>query len=87
MRLDTYIEEGTDVPPYYDSLLGKLIVWDEDRPGAIARGLRALGELEVEGVATTRSVAIEVLRSEAFSSGHYSTSFLAEHMPSAVAAG
>ncbi len=87
VRLDTYIEEGTEVPPYYDSLLGKLIVWDEDRPPAIARALRALGELELEGVATTRNVAIEVLRSEAFSSGHYSTSFLAEHMPSAVAAG
>ena len=75
------------MPPYYDSLLGKLIVWDEDRPEAIARALRALGELELEGVATTRNVAIEVLRSEAFSSGHYSTSFFAEHTPSAVAAG
>ena len=41
------------MPPYYDSLLAKVIVWDVDRPRAIARSLRALGELEVRGVATT----------------------------------
>jgi acetyl-CoA carboxylase biotin carboxylase subunit len=87
VRLDTYIEEGAEVPAFYDSLLGKLLVWDEDRPAAIDRALRALGELELEGVATTRNLAIEVLRSEEFSSGHYSTSFLDERRPSAVAAG
>jgi acetyl-CoA carboxylase biotin carboxylase subunit len=85
VRLDTYVHEGADVPPFYDSLLGKLIVWDEDRPGAIARGLRALGELELDGVATTRAVAIDVLRSEEFSSGHYSTSYFAERPPRVAA--
>ena len=78
VRLDTYIEDGAEVPPHYDSLLGKLIVWDETRPEAIARALRALGELRVEGVPTTRELAMDVLRSEAFSSGHYSTGYLAE---------
>ncbi len=78
VRLDTFIEDGTDVPPHYDSLLGKLIVWDETRPEAIARTLRALGELQLEGVPTTRELAIDILRSEEFSSGRYSTSFLAE---------
>jgi acetyl-CoA carboxylase biotin carboxylase subunit len=78
VRLDTYIEEGTSVPPHYDSLLGKLIVWDESRPEAIARTLRALGELQVEGIPTTRALAIDVLRSEGFASGHYSTGYLAE---------
>jgi acetyl-CoA carboxylase, biotin carboxylase subunit len=78
VRLDTYIEEGTSVPPHYDSLLGKLIVWDESRPEAIARTLRALGELQLEGIPTTRALAIDVLRSEGFASGHYSTGYLAE---------
>ena len=78
VRLDTYIEDGAEVPPHYDSLLGKLIVWDETRPEAIARALRALGELKVEGVPTTRELAMDVLRSEEFSSGHYSTGYLTE---------
>jgi acetyl-CoA carboxylase, biotin carboxylase subunit len=78
VRLDTFIEDGTDVPPHYDSLLGKLIVWDETRPEAIARTLRALGELQLEGVPTTRELAMDILRSEEFGSGRYSTGFLAE---------
>jgi acetyl-CoA carboxylase biotin carboxylase subunit len=78
VRLDTYVEDGAVVPPHYDSLLGKLIVWDESRPETIARALRALGELRVEGVPTTRELAIDVLRSEEFSSGRYSTGYLEE---------
>jgi acetyl-CoA carboxylase, biotin carboxylase subunit len=78
VRLDTYIEEGTVVPPHYDSLLGKLIVWDESREEAIARALRALGELQVEGIVTTRELSMEILRSEGFASGRYSTGYLAE---------
>ncbi len=77
-RLDTHIEEGSVVPPHYDSLLAKLIVWDVDRPAAIARCARALGELEIEGVATTRELALDILASESFVSGSYSTSFLAD---------
>jgi acetyl-CoA carboxylase biotin carboxylase subunit len=84
-RFDTHVEEGTVVPPFYDSLLGKLIVWDHDRPGAIARALRALGELELEGLPTTREAAIEILRSEAFASGRYSTSYLSEAGPKLAA--
>jgi len=78
VRLDTYVEEGSEVPPHYDSLLGKLIVWDETRPEAIARSLRALGELQLEGVPTTRELGMDILRSEEFGSGRYSTSYLAE---------
>jgi acetyl-CoA carboxylase, biotin carboxylase subunit len=78
VRLDTFIEDGTDVPPHYDSLLGKLIVWDETRPEAIARALRALGELELDGVPTTRELALDILRSEEFASGRYSTGFIEE---------
>ncbi len=78
IRLDTYVEDGAVVPPHYDSLLGKLIVWDEERPEAIARALRALGELQLDGVKTTRELAIDILRSEGFAGGRYSTDFIAE---------
>ena len=78
VRVDTHVEDGTIVSPHYDSLLGKVIVWDEDRPAAIARCLRALAETEVQGVPTTIQAAAAVLRSEEFASGRYSTSFLAE---------
>jgi acetyl-CoA carboxylase biotin carboxylase subunit len=76
--MDTFVEDGADVPPHYDSLVGKLVVWDETRPQAIERMLRALGELQVEGPPTTRELAIDILRSEEFGSGRYSTSYLAE---------
>jgi acetyl-CoA carboxylase, biotin carboxylase subunit len=78
VRVDTCAEDGWVVPPFYDSLLGKVIVWDVDRPHAIARCLRALGELQVEGMPTTATAAIDILRSEEFQSGRYSTSYLAE---------
>jgi acetyl-CoA carboxylase, biotin carboxylase subunit len=81
VRLDTHVEAGTTIPPYYDSLIAKLIVWDADRPSAIARGLRALRELEVEGIATTRDFATSVLESDAFVSGDYTTSYLDDHSP------
>jgi acetyl-CoA carboxylase, biotin carboxylase subunit len=76
VRVDTFVEEGTTITPHYDSLIAKLVVWDETRAVAIERALRALHELEVEGVPTTREVAIEILGSAEFRSGDYSTSFL-----------
>jgi acetyl/propionyl-CoA carboxylase alpha subunit len=78
VRVDTHVEQGASIPPHYDSLMAKLIVWHEDRPRAIARCLRALGELDVRGVATTAPVAVDVLRTEEFAEGRYSTSFLEE---------
>jgi acetyl-CoA carboxylase biotin carboxylase subunit len=86
VRLDTHIEEGSVIPPYYDSLIGKLIVWDEDRASAIERSLRALSELELRGVPTTREAALEILASDTFRSGRYSTSFLDETRLTAVGA-
>ncbi|MBD0329454.1 MAG: acetyl-CoA carboxylase biotin carboxylase subunit [Thermoleophilia bacterium] len=77
-RVDTFVESGTDVSPFYDSLLAKLVVWDGDRAGAIARARRALGELEIEGVPTTAGLAREILETPEFASGEYSTSFLQE---------
>jgi acetyl-CoA carboxylase biotin carboxylase subunit len=53
VRFDSMLYAGYAVPPFYDSLLGKLIVWDENRAAAIARMARALGEFEIEGLKTT----------------------------------
>jgi acetyl-CoA carboxylase biotin carboxylase subunit len=80
VRVDTGLEDGATVPPYYDSLIAKVIVWDVDRAAAIARALRALSELEVEGIPTTRDTALDVLQSDAFRTGEYSTTFLEEWM-------
>jgi len=78
VRVDTHIEDGAVIPPNYDSLLAKVVVWDADRPAAIDRALRALAELEVVGVPTTAAAARDVLRTEEFATGRYSTSFLEE---------
>jgi acetyl-CoA carboxylase biotin carboxylase subunit len=59
-------------------MIAKVIVRDDDRPAAIARAIRALEELEVEGIPTTRDLALEILRSREFQGGDYSTSYLAE---------
>ena len=85
VRVDTAIEDGLEIPPYSDSLIAKVIVSDEDRPAAIARAIRALEELEVDGIPTTRELALDVLRSEGFAAGEYSTGYLDErerHLPS-----
>jgi len=85
VRVDTAIEEGSEVPPYYDSMIAKVIVADDDRPAAVARMIRALEELVVEGIPTTRELALDVLRSGGFASGDYSTGYLDEmeaHLPS-----
>ena len=86
VRVDTFVEEGTTIPPYYDSLIAKVIVRDSSRDLAIARARRALEEMEIEGVPTTRDVLYEILGSETFRSGDYSTSFLDEVQLAAVEA-
>jgi acetyl-CoA carboxylase, biotin carboxylase subunit len=86
IRVDTHLEEGAVIPQYYDSLIAKVIVWDENRPAAIERCLRALREFELRGVPTTREVAMEIVASEPFRSGRYSTSFLDETELQAVGA-
>jgi acetyl-CoA carboxylase biotin carboxylase subunit len=77
VRVDTFVEDGTVITPFYDSLIAKIVVWDRDRPAAIARAGRALGETVVEGIPTTLEAARAILESEEFRSGAYSTSTLA----------
>jgi acetyl-CoA carboxylase biotin carboxylase subunit len=76
IRFDTHAYEGYRVPPFYDSMLAKLIVHGSDREQALARARRALGELEIEGVATTRELFLEILEEPAFRSGRYTTAYL-----------
>ena len=78
VRIDTAVRSGSEIPPYYDSMIAKLIVWDDTRDAAIARAERALRELTIEGIPTTRDLALDVLGSPEFRSGDYSTSTLTE---------
>jgi acetyl-CoA carboxylase, biotin carboxylase subunit len=78
LRVDTHLEDGAEISSFYDSLVAKLVVWDEDRPSAIERGRRALGELEIEGVPTTRELALAILSEPRFRVGEYSTGYLAD---------
>jgi len=81
VRVDTFVEDGSVIPPHYDSLLAKVVAWAPDRELALARCLRALGEFEVTGIPTTIGLAVEVIRSEGFARGEYSTSYLEENPP------
>ncbi len=78
VRVDTHVFEGYVVPPYYDSLLAKVLVWDETRARAIARAEVALADLELEGVPTTRDLALEILATDDFRSGRTTTTWLAD---------
>lgn len=76
VRMDSHIYQDYIIPPNYDSLLGKLIVWGTDRPHAILRARRALEELTIEGVKTTIPFHLKVLNDPRFISGNFDTSFI-----------
>ncbi len=78
VRVDTAVRSGAEIPPYYDSMIAKLVVWDETRVAAIARAERSLRELVVDGIPTTCDLALDVLGSPEFRSGTYSTATLEE---------
>jgi acetyl-CoA carboxylase, biotin carboxylase subunit len=78
VRVDTHVVDGYLIPPFYDSLVAKVIVWAEDRPAARRRAVRALTEFELQGVPTTRELAIDILESDEFAGGDYTTAFLGE---------
>jgi acetyl-CoA carboxylase biotin carboxylase subunit len=73
IRVDTHVEAGYVVPPFYDSLLAKVIVKGKDRSDAIARMIGALRAFDVQGVPTTIPMHIAILESAAFVSGNYDT--------------
>ncbi len=76
VRLDSHLYAGYEVPPYYDSLLGKLIVWGPTRDEAIARGRVALDELVVEGLPTNVGLLRALLRNPVFLEGRMTTNLL-----------
>ena len=76
VRMDAAIYDGYSIPPYYDSLIGKLIVHGRDRPEALARLSRALGELIIDGIDTTVPLFPELLAHEAIQTGNYDIHWL-----------
>ncbi|MCB1444229.1 MAG: acetyl-CoA carboxylase biotin carboxylase subunit, partial [Rhizobiaceae bacterium] len=76
VRFDTLLFEGYRVAPYYDSLVGKLIVWAEDRAAAIAALQAALGDLKVEGISTTASLHQALARDSDVGEGAFHTAWL-----------
>jgi acetyl/propionyl-CoA carboxylase alpha subunit len=80
VRFDHALREGLEVTPYYDSLLGKLVVWHETRAGAIARLRSALRELRILGVPTNIAFLQDVLAHPAYQAGELHTGFIDEQM-------
>jgi acetyl-CoA carboxylase biotin carboxylase subunit len=86
VRFDSAIYQGCSVSPFYDSMIGKLIVHAADREEAIRKMQASLGELIIEGVDSNIDFQMELLESAAFSDGSYSTCFLAEFLNGRTAA-
>jgi acetyl-CoA carboxylase biotin carboxylase subunit len=78
IRVDSAIYQGYEIPPFYDSLVSKLIVWSLTRGDAITRARRALREYRLEGIKTTIPLHLRLLEDEAFRSGEYHTGYLEE---------
>jgi acetyl-CoA carboxylase biotin carboxylase subunit len=76
VRVDTAIFAGYRIPPFYDSLVAKLIVWGRDRPEAIARARRALQEFRIEGITTTIPFHLSLLDDPRFVAGDYDVDYL-----------
>ena len=76
VRCDTWLEPDTQVSPFYDSLLAKVVVWGEDRSSALRRARRALAEFAVEGVPTTAGLSRELLDEAWFAAGEFHTGTL-----------
>ena len=87
VRVDTHIYAGYEVPPYYDSLLAKLIVWGKDRDQALARARRALGEFEISGIKTNLPFHRGIIDNDAFLGAQVSTNLLDRVGPAAFVSG
>ena len=82
IRIDTHIYNGYKIPPNYDSMLLKLISYDSDREGAMAKMRSALGEIVIEGIDTNVDFQYEILNSEAYQKGSIDTDFIPKEFPS-----
>jgi acetyl-CoA carboxylase biotin carboxylase subunit len=79
VRVDSHSYNEYVIPPYYDSLIAKMIVWGSDRMHAIKRARRALEEFKIEGLKTTVPFHIKVLQNENFVKGDFDTSFIEKY--------
>ena len=79
VRIDTAIYEGYQIPPNYDSMLVKVITYDRDRKTAIRKMIRALDEMEIEGVETNLEFQYDILHQKDFQEGNFTTDFISIH--------
>lgn len=79
VRIDTAIYEGYQIPPNYDSMLVKVIAYDRDRKTAIRKMIRALDEMEIEGVETNLEFQYDILHQKDFQEGNFTTDFISIH--------
>ena len=80
VRVDSHSYTGYSIPPYYDSMIGKLICWGKNREDARKRMLRALDEFVITGVKTTIPYHKKVLNHDVFISGNFNTGFIEQYM-------
>ena len=76
VRIDSSIYDGYTIPPYYDSMLAKIIVFGNTRNEAIAKMKRALEELVIDGIETNRDFLFEIIKNPDFIRGNFDTSFI-----------
>lgn len=79
IRVDAAMYTGYVIPPYYDSMVAKLITWSLDWEGSVARGLRALDDMDIYGVKTTIPYYKQILNDAQFQSRNFNTSFVESH--------
>ncbi|MDR0580010.1 MAG: acetyl-CoA carboxylase biotin carboxylase subunit [Campylobacteraceae bacterium] len=79
IRMDSHVYQGYVVPPHYDSMIGKLIVWAEDRTRAIAKMKQALSELTVDGISCTKTFHQKMMDNQDFINNNFDTNYLANH--------
>ena len=80
VRVDSHVYTGYDIPPFYDSLIGKLIIWAPNRPAALKRMKRALNECAITGIPTTVDFHLRMLDRPEFQRGDVHTKFVEEEM-------
>jgi acetyl-CoA carboxylase biotin carboxylase subunit len=80
VRIDSGVYPGYTIPPFYDSMVAKLITWGTDRREAVERMKRALAEFYIEGIKTTIPFHKKVMKNREFLRGQYTTDFVSEFM-------
>jgi len=77
--MDSHAYQGYTVPSHYDSMIGKLVVWGEDRTRAIAKMKQALSELQIEGIKTVRDFHLGMMDNVDFIENRFDTNYLSRY--------